>query len=245
LRILPFIKRNTTHHHQMSTETKRIGFSKWLASRALPATSVQDPFLPSPKRMKCAETSLDIIIGTHPTTVLPSSFVPTPLPLAPSASSPAIVESHQPMNEDDVDELDAFMANITQVAQRDKEEALVKAAAQVHHIVNLPTEQQAPVVLVEVPKEVPKISEVVKELYIEVPELANKSPSALSELRASLDGMKIRGVSVAPISSFSQSGLSPKLLEAMKLMGFLYPTPIQAQVRLFLPSPFFFDQSGT
>lgn len=69
-----------------------------------------------------------------------------------------------------------------------------------------------------------------KNFYIEVPELAKMTPGEVENLRAELEGIKVRGKGCPkPIRNWAQCGVSKKVLELLKKHGFEKPTPIQAQ----------------
>jgi ATP-dependent RNA helicase DDX46/PRP5 len=69
-----------------------------------------------------------------------------------------------------------------------------------------------------------------KNFYIEVPEIARMSEEEVTNYRKGLDDIKVRGRNCPkPIKSFSQAGLSNKLLDVLKKKKFERPTPIQTQ----------------
>ena len=66
--------------------------------------------------------------------------------------------------------------------------------------------------------------------YIETPELARMTDDEAKKLRSELDGVRVRGKNPPkPISRWTQAGLAPRLLDALRLRGCERPTPIQAQ----------------
>eukprot|EP01103_Thecamoeba_quadrilineata_P004192 TRINITY_DN1391_c0_g2_i3.p1 TRINITY_DN1391_c0_g2~~TRINITY_DN1391_c0_g2_i3.p1 ORF type:complete len:783 (-),score=265.30 TRINITY_DN1391_c0_g2_i3:1316-3664(-) len=69
-----------------------------------------------------------------------------------------------------------------------------------------------------------------KVFYIEVPEIAKMSEEEVKLYRKSLDDIKIRGKDCPkPIKSFTQCGLSDRVLDVIKKLKFEKPTSIQAQ----------------
>lgn len=69
-----------------------------------------------------------------------------------------------------------------------------------------------------------------KAFYIEAPEIRKMSEQELKLLRTELDNIKIRGLKCPkPIKKWSQCGLSTKILDVIKELGYERPTPIQAQ----------------
>eukprot|EP00210_Caulerpa_lentillifera_P003457 g3299.t1 len=69
-----------------------------------------------------------------------------------------------------------------------------------------------------------------KNLYIEVREITKMTEQDVKAYRKEIDGIKVRGKDIPkPIKTWSQSGLSEKMVEVMKKSGFLAPLPIQAQ----------------
>lgn len=66
--------------------------------------------------------------------------------------------------------------------------------------------------------------------YTETPELARMPDEEVKKLRLQLDGVRVRGKAPPkPISRWTQAGLAPRLLDALRLRGCERPTPIQAQ----------------
>lgn len=69
-----------------------------------------------------------------------------------------------------------------------------------------------------------------RNFYIEVPELARMTANEVEAYRKTLDGIKIRGKDVPkPIKTWTQCGLSTRILEVLRKAGFEKPLPIQAQ----------------
>jgi ATP-dependent RNA helicase DDX46/PRP5 len=69
-----------------------------------------------------------------------------------------------------------------------------------------------------------------RNFYIEVPELARMSPAEVDAARRRLDGLKVRGKDVPkPVRTWTQCGLSSRVLEVLRKAGFEGPLPIQAQ----------------
>lgn len=67
-------------------------------------------------------------------------------------------------------------------------------------------------------------------LYIEVREITKMTDQEVKAYRKEIDSIKVRGKEIPkPIKTWSQSGLSERMVEVMKKSGFLTPLPIQAQ----------------
>jgi hypothetical protein len=70
-----------------------------------------------------------------------------------------------------------------------------------------------------------------KNLYVEVPEISNKSEEEVAAHRKKLDNIRIRGLECPnPVTSFRQCGLPRKLLQIMDKFGYKKPTPIQVNI---------------
>lgn len=69
-----------------------------------------------------------------------------------------------------------------------------------------------------------------KDFYVEVPELAKLREDEVKELRMSLENVKVVGKSCPkPITCWAHCGLSRKVMEVLKKLKYVSPTPIQAQ----------------
>lgn len=69
-----------------------------------------------------------------------------------------------------------------------------------------------------------------KNFYVEVPELTRLSDEEVKELRMSLENIKVIGKSCPkPATCWAHCGLSRKIMEVLKKLKFISPTPIQAQ----------------
>ncbi|EPX71894.1 ATP-dependent RNA helicase Prp11 [Schizosaccharomyces octosporus yFS286] len=69
-----------------------------------------------------------------------------------------------------------------------------------------------------------------KDFYVEPEELKHLTPREVDELRASLEGIKVRGVDCPkPVTSWSQCGLSAQTMEVIRNLGYGNPTSIQCQ----------------
>lgn len=69
-----------------------------------------------------------------------------------------------------------------------------------------------------------------KDFYVEVPELAKLTEEEVKELRLSLENIKVVGKSCPkPATCWAHCGLSRKVMEVLKKLKYLSPTPIQAQ----------------
>eukprot|EP01118_Nematostelium_gracile_P003346 TRINITY_DN1382_c0_g1_i5.p1 TRINITY_DN1382_c0_g1~~TRINITY_DN1382_c0_g1_i5.p1 ORF type:complete len:778 (-),score=267.91 TRINITY_DN1382_c0_g1_i5:39-2372(-) len=69
-----------------------------------------------------------------------------------------------------------------------------------------------------------------KDLYVEVPEIARLTEDEVYELREHLDKIRIRGRNCPkPIIKFTQCGLTSSMLKVIEKLGFENPTPIQCQ----------------
>jgi ATP-dependent RNA helicase DDX46/PRP5 len=69
-----------------------------------------------------------------------------------------------------------------------------------------------------------------KDFYIESPEISKLSEKQVTDLRARLDDIKIRGRKApCPVLKWTQCGLNLKVLEVIKRLKYSKPTPVQAQ----------------
>ncbi|KDD76126.1 hypothetical protein H632_c345p2, partial [Helicosporidium sp. ATCC 50920] len=69
-----------------------------------------------------------------------------------------------------------------------------------------------------------------RDFYHEPEQLSRLSEEQVAELRASLEGLRIRGrAPPRPLQNWHQAGLPSRLLEALRRAGFERPLPIQAQ----------------
>ena len=69
-----------------------------------------------------------------------------------------------------------------------------------------------------------------KDLYREVREVTKMTEEEVKAYRKEIDNIKVRGKRIPkPIKTWSQSGLSERVIEIMKKAGFVKPLPIQAQ----------------
>lgn len=69
-----------------------------------------------------------------------------------------------------------------------------------------------------------------KSFYVEVPEIARMTEQEVAQLRFDLEGIKVRGKNCpAPIKTWTQCGVSLRVLETLKKLQYDKPTPIQAQ----------------
>jgi len=69
-----------------------------------------------------------------------------------------------------------------------------------------------------------------REFYVEVPELGRMSDDEVKLYRETMGDIQVRGKNIPkPIKSWSQAGLSSKVMNVMKKLKYVKPTPIQAQ----------------
>ena len=69
-----------------------------------------------------------------------------------------------------------------------------------------------------------------KELYREVREISKMTEEEVKSYRKEMDSIKVRGKNIPkPIKTWSQSGLSERLIQILNKSGFENPLPIQAQ----------------
>ena len=69
-----------------------------------------------------------------------------------------------------------------------------------------------------------------KEFYVEVPELTKMTKAEVDAYRNELEKIKVKGKDCPkPVKTWSQCGLSSKILDVMKKNNYERPTPIQAQ----------------
>jgi ATP-dependent RNA helicase DDX46/PRP5 len=169
---------------------------------------------------------------------------------------------------EEMDSLDAYMATIVNMAEEERRKSLKKATKEASKRKapeieddweerdtlyvswpNCPTDRASR------PKKLQKkVLEIVdhkvvdylpfhKDFYIEVPEISRMTPEEVSQLRKSMDAIKIRGKGCpSPIKNFHQCGLKTKMyvttvrtysnyfrLQVLEKYGYEKPTPIQAQ----------------
>ncbi len=132
---------------------------------------------------------------------------------------------------EELDELDAYMAEIEKVAGAERSRLGSKV------------EEEERLVAVEAePEEAPRVRGKVlpatnkqgvafeKNLYVEVREIGKMSSEEVKAYRAELGGIGVKGKGCPrPIKAFTQCGLSEKILAVSKKLGYIKPTPIQAQ----------------
>lgn len=69
-----------------------------------------------------------------------------------------------------------------------------------------------------------------KDFYVEVPDLARLTEDQVKELRLALENIKVVGKSCPkPVTCWAHCGLSRKVMEVLKKLKYMSPTPIQAQ----------------
>ena len=163
---------------------------------------------------------------------------------------PAPVEQMEVEEEDDVDPLDAFMADLG-------EKEVTKPAVKAKGAKNLPepeayfSDDEYAYEAEEDPdakallsltnkrkkKEIPTIDytkfelePIRKNFWVEPVELTNLSEADLADLRLELDGIKVNGKDVPkPVQKWAQCGLTRQTLDVIDKLGFDKPTSIQMQ----------------
>ena len=86
-------------------------------------------------------------------------------------------------------------------------------------------------------KELPKVNHnnieylpFTKNFYLEVPEIAKLTDADVEQLRADMEGIKVKGKDPPkPFKTWPQIGVSQRILEIMKKNNYEKPSPIQAQ----------------
>lgn len=148
--------------------------------------------------------------------------------------------------EEEVDPLDAFMANVhTSVAKVDRDDAKrEKDEVLGDDDVDLVATEQDPddilamaQRLTKKKKEIPTINHAKmnyepfrKSFYVEPLELQELDEAEVDELRLALDGIKIRGQNCPkPVQKWSQCGMPSQSLNVIQSLGYEKPTSIQAQ----------------
>lgn len=152
-------------------------------------------------------------------------------------------------DEDAVDPLDSFMANLTETQAPGISGAKTKSKQQEpkpmfenedneldamdvmgEDIMDLPNKAQKKKDIPTVDHSTMKYDVFRKDFYAEPSELANLSEPEVADLRLELDGIKVRGVDVPkPVVKWSQCGLGVLSLEVINKMGFEKPSAIQSQ----------------
>ena len=158
------------------------------------------------------------------------------------------VEQMQVDEEDDVDPLDAFMAdlkdtkakkpstNVTKNKLQEPEayfsddefgfEADQSSAKDVLSIANKRKKKDIPTV--DYSKI--EIQPIRKNFWVEPSELSNLSEADVVDLRLELDGIKVNGKDVPkPVQKWAQCGLTRPMLDTISELGYDKPTPIQMQ----------------
>jgi len=69
-----------------------------------------------------------------------------------------------------------------------------------------------------------------RDFYVEVPELQKMSKEDVKKYREELEGIKVKGSKCPkPIKNWAQAGVETKVLNMLKRLNYVKPTPIQAQ----------------
>lgn len=161
-------------------------------------------------------------------------------------------------NEDDEeDELDAYMASIQERSPRDEQNNQIKRTrldldlkdeGDVNQdVVEEPVEDLEADLAAAIAGANSSVNKVTKKLnqlskrdvtykpfrkdfYVEVPDLAKLTKDEVNKLRISLENIKVSGESCPkPATCWAHCGLSRKVMEVLKKLKFVSPTPIQAQ----------------
>lgn len=151
------------------------------------------------------------------------------------------------MEEDEVDPLDAYMASLvgttdtirpgllnTEVidpnANDDERMVISETLEEEENLLALAAKRSKKKDIITVDHSKINYEDFKKDFYVEPEELKNLSPAEVDELRASLDGIKIRGIDCPkPVTSWSQCGLSAQTISVINSLGYEKPTSIQAQ----------------
>ncbi|KAI6231547.1 RNA helicase [Aphelenchoides besseyi] len=170
---------------------------------------------------------------------------------------PTVEETEKP-SDDDVDPLDAFMAELTQKQGKGKQVetkarvitlnvAETKDAPKKGEIIDNEDEQgpatddfdveQVASSLIAKGRQLSQTDHTKvyyrpfrKNFYNEVPELQRMTKKEVEAYREELDSIKVRGVKCPkPIKNWAQSGVEMKVMKVLKSLNYTKPTPIQAQ----------------
>lgn len=150
--------------------------------------------------------------------------------------------------EEEVDPLDAFMADLSQTASK-KPIKVTKAKAQEPEAYfsdeefgfkddeNADANALLAITNKRKKKDIPTIDyskidiqPIRKNFWVEPAELSNLTEAELVDLRLELDGIKVNGKNVPkPVQKWAQCGLTRQTLDVIANLGFEKPTPIQMQ----------------
>ncbi|CAK7211212.1 pre-mRNA processing RNA-helicase [Sporothrix bragantina] len=151
--------------------------------------------------------------------------------------------------DDDVDPLDAFMANLDQAPDAKKALKTKKPATEPEAYFSddedyftkaqdsLDAKSILAIAAKRKKKEIPTIdyskldiTPVRKNFWVEPSELSQLTEAEVAELRQDLDGIKVSGKDVPkPVQKWSHCGLTMTMLEVVEKLGYDKPTPIQMQ----------------
>lgn len=172
--------------------------------------------------------------------------------MAETAAEPAAAQEEQMEvdEEDEVDPLDAFMADLdgSQVkkpaAKTNKAKGLAEPEAYFSEDAYSEGEEEDPhakrlqaLANKRKKKEIPitdysklELDPIRKNFWVEPVELANMSEQELADLRLELDGIKVNGKDVPrPVQKWAQCGLTRQTLDVIETLGYEKPTSIQMQ----------------
>lgn len=213
-----------------------------VSSAPQPATAS----VPSPA-VKTEPEAMDI---DEPKPVVESKPAPAPVKMNGFTRKPA--PAPKPVTEmevdDDVDPLDAFMANLDQAPKTTTLKTKKPAAEPEAYFSDdedyfskaqdtLDAKSILAIAAKRKKKEIPSIdyskldlTPIRKNFWVEPSELSQLTEAEVAELRLDLDGIKVTGKDVPkPVQKWSHCGLTSTMLDVVEKLGYDKPTPIQMQ----------------
>ncbi|EPY49938.1 ATP-dependent RNA helicase Prp11 [Schizosaccharomyces cryophilus OY26] len=151
------------------------------------------------------------------------------------------------MDEDEVDPLDAYMESLvgstdtvrpgllnTEVidSHANEDERTIKSETleEEENLLALAAKRSKKKDVISVDHSKMNYEDFRKDFYVEPEELKHLTPREVDELRASLEGIKVRGIDCPkPVTSWSQCGLSAQTMDVIRGLGYGNPTSIQSQ----------------
>lgn len=193
------------------------------------------------------EDSADVEMDGAGNTPQPNGTATTATAAA-AAPAPAAADSMEVDEEDDVDPLDAFMADLQTESKKGpgKSKAAAKNAQEPEAYFSdddfsfrekgdvggpaQPTKRRKGKELPTVDYSKLELEPIRKNFWVEPAELSALTEAEANELRLELDGIKVSGKDVPrPVQKWAQCGLTRQTLDIIEDMGYEKPTPIQMQ----------------
>jgi ATP-dependent RNA helicase DDX46/PRP5 len=153
--------------------------------------------------------------------------------------APAAPEDKMEVEDEDVDPLDAFMADLTEKPARGAPQGQAMFGEDLEPDMNAIKDDDlfALAAARKKKKEVPVIdhSKVAyepfrKHFYTAPQEISDMTDEEVADLRLQLDGIKVKPATVPrPVLNFAQMGLMTATLDVLRGVGYETPTPIQSQ----------------